>query len=197
MNLENFEEDNRSNIKASENFASYFWKASPLYRSKKGGLHSFLRKIDVLKSFSDLELYTFSKYLHLRNYDEKEVIFREGDRGFGFYLIYTGSVKIFTSNDKGENNFITDLEKYDFFGELSLLEQTAVRSATVIAGSNTTLLAIYTPDFEEILNTRPLIAAKILKSLSIITSRRFFAVTGELKRLKEKLNGYERAQNEE
>ncbi len=195
MNKKNFEEENRSLNKVEENIASYFWKASPLYRSKKGGLHRFLRKIDVLKNFTDLELRTFSKYLHLRNYEEGECIFKEGDRGFGFYLIYTGSVRIFAKDLKGEDSFITDLEKYDFFGELSLLEANAKRSASVVAGNNTTILALYIPDFEEILDSKPIIAAKILKSLSIITTRRFFAVTSELKRLKHKVREYEKKQN--
>jgi len=195
MRKENYEEENRSITKVEENIASYFWKASPLYRSKKGGLHRFLRKIDVLKNFTDLELRTLSKYLHLRNYDENEYVFKEGDRGFGFYLIYTGSVRIFAKDLKGEDSFITDLEKYDFFGELSLLESHAKRSASVMAENNTTLLALYIPDFEEILNSKPIIAAKILKSLSLITSRRFFAVTSELKRLKHKISEYEKQQN--
>lgn len=190
----NFEEENRSTSRVNENIASYFWKASPLYRSKKAGFHSFLRKIDVLKNFTDLELRTFSRYLHLRNYDENEIVFKEGDRGFGFYLIYTGSVKIFANDPSGEQIFITDLEKHDFFGELSLLEVNAKRSASVVAGNNTTLLALYIPDFEEILDSKPIIAAKILKSLSIITTRRFFAVTSELKRLKHKISEYEKKQ---
>lgn len=190
----NFEEENRSTSRVNENIASYFWKASPLYRSKNAGIHSFLRKIDVLKNFTDLELRAFSRYLHLRNYDENEVVFKEGDRGFGFYLIFTGSVKIFANDPNGEQVFITDLEKHDFFGELSLLESNAKRSASVIAGSNTTLLALYIPDFEDILDSKPIIAAKILKSLSIITTRRFFAVTSELKRLKHKISEYEKQQ---
>ena len=194
MSKGDYEEQVKSSQKVNQNIASYFWTASPLYRSKKGGLHSFLRKIDVLKNFSDMELYTFSKFLHLRNYDENEFVFKEGDRGFGFYLVYTGNVKIFTQDSNGEQSFITDLEKYDFFGELSLLEQSARRSASVVAGANTTLLALYIPDFEEILNSRPLIGAKILKSLSLITTRRFFAVTNELKRLKMKIKEYEQNQ---
>lgn len=197
MSKENYEVENRSLNKVEENIASYFWKASPLNRSKKSGLHRFLRKIDVLKNFTDLELRTFSKYLHLRNYDEGEYVFKEGDRGFGFYLIYTGSVRIFAKNLTGEDSFITDLEKYDFFGELSLLESNAKRSASVMAENNTTLLALYIPDFEDILDSKPIIAAKILKSLSIITTRRFFAVTAELKRLKHKISEYEKQQTSE
>ena len=197
MSSRDYEKDNRSNQKLEQNIATYFWKSSPLYRSKEGGLHSFLRRIDVLKNFTDLELRTFSKYLHLRNYDENEYIFKEGDRGFGFYLIYTGSVKILTENQDGQENFITDLEKYDFFGELSLLESNTKRSASVKAGSNTTLLALYIPDFEEILDSKPIIAAKILKALATITTRRFFAVTAELKRLKQKIFEYEKKTSDE
>ena len=44
----------------------YFWQASPLSRSGTDSIPRFLRKIRVLKNFSDTELHTLSRYLHRR-----------------------------------------------------------------------------------------------------------------------------------
>ena len=60
---EKFSED-RINIPVIK----YFWQASPLAGSKKTSIHKFLRRIACFDHFSDFELYTFSKFLHLRNY---------------------------------------------------------------------------------------------------------------------------------
>ena len=72
----------------------YFWQASPLSHSKNNSIHKFLSEIKVLERFSDYELRLFSGFLHRRNFAAGERIFREGDSGFGFYIIFSGSVDI-------------------------------------------------------------------------------------------------------
>src|SRR3989338_3097615 len=72
----------------------YLWQAGPFNFSKEDSIPRFLRKIRVLKNFSDSELYVLSKYLNERNFQHGEVVFKQGDIGIGFYLIFSGHIEI-------------------------------------------------------------------------------------------------------
>tara|TARA_Y100000385_G_C12908097_1_gene557181 strand:+ start:68 stop:694 length:627 start_codon:yes stop_codon:yes gene_type:complete len=189
--------DDRINIPVIK----YFWQASPLAGSKSTSINKFLRKISCFDHFSDFELYTFSKFLHLRNYAPQEIVFKEGDGGFGFYLILDGTIDIFTKHSSisadDELNLITQLSKFDYFGELSLLEQQNRRNATAITAKNATLLTIYKPDLEELIERSPVVGAKLLQGLSTIVSKRLNAIALELKLSKEKIKKLEENANKE
>lgn len=179
----------------------YFWQASPLAGSKRTSIHKFLRRIACFDHFSDFELFTFSKFLHLRNYAAQEIVFKEGDGGFGFYLILDGTVDIFTNSSTHstdtELNLVTQLSKFDYFGELSLLEQQNRRNATAITAKSSTLLTIYKPDLEELIERSPVVGAKLLQGLSTIVSKRLNAIALELKLSKEKIKKLEDNANKE
>ena len=176
--------DDRLNIPVLK----YFWQASPLSGARSKGVHNFLRKVRGLDNFTDYELRRFSKFLHLRSFHAGEKIFLEGSGGFGFYLIYSGNVDIIsggTGDDQGQ--IITTLGEGEYFGELALLEERSVRNATAQAKNQVTLLAFFKPDLDELTERYPVVASKLLRSVSLIVSRRFKAVANELKVLKEKL----------
>lgn len=190
LNSKHFNED-RVNIP----ILKYFWQSSPLSGSKSSSIHSFLREIRVLERFTDYELRIFSQFLHRRNFTSGETIFREGDSGFGFYIIFSGVVDIFAKKQskvikegESDNYFlnVAQLGKHDYFGELSLLESTAVRNATAVAKEKLVLLAFFKPDLEELIEKYPVVAAKFLQAVAIIVARRFQNVTAELKLIKEK-----------
>jgi CRP/FNR family cyclic AMP-dependent transcriptional regulator len=189
--IEDIEKGDRVNIP----IIKYFWQASPLTGSKNTSFHKFLRNISCFDHFSDYELYLFTKFLHIRNYAPKEVVFKEGDGGFGFYLIFDGNVDIYTASSSLSNeqdlNFVTQLSKFSYFGELALLEQQNKRNATAISAKATTLLTIYKPDLEELIERYPVVGAKLLQGLSTIVSKRLNAIANELKITKEKLEKLE------
>ena len=127
----------------------YLWDASPLSFIGKESYHEFFKKVSVLNSFSDNEIRLFTKFLHRREFQTDEVIFTQGDSGYGFYFIYSGAVNIYASHsgqrsDMGD--FVIKLEKRQYFGEMGLLEEFNRRSATVVAADNTVLLGIFKPD---------------------------------------------------
>ncbi len=172
----------------------YFWQASPLATDKKSSIPIFLRNIKVFDNFSDYELKKFSDFLHERVFSDDEIIIREGDSGFGFYLIFNGNIEIFTKknivvdgNLDTRQQLIARLGKGDYFGELALLEKQNKRNASAVSKGASTLLTIYKPDIEELIERYPVIGAKFLQAISLIVAYRFNAVTLEMKNLKEKL----------
>lgn len=177
----------------------YFWQASPLATNKEKSIPAFLRMMKVFDTFSDYELKSFSNFLHKRAFEDEEVVIEEGDRGFGFYLIFSGSVEVFFKRSRMEENshetyqqFLTDLSRYEYFGELALLEKQNKRNATVVAKGNLLLLAIYKPDIEELIERYPVIGAKFLQGISLIVAQRFNNVALELRAMKERIHELEK-----
>lgn len=172
----------------------YFWQASPLSGSKKASTHKFFRQIQAFEQFSDHEVFLFSKFLHVRKFESNEMIFREGDGGFGFYFIFNGSVNIYTdeyetnSDELKAMNFVTQLEKCQYFGELALLEPHNRRNASAVSQGVTTLLAVYKPDLEELIERYPVVGAKFLQTIALIVASRLQNIAKQFRTLKDKQN---------
>ena len=64
------------------------------------------------------------------------------------------------------------LEEGDYFGELALLQENNIRSATLKANSKVSLLSFYQPDLEDLILAHPKVSARIIQALSLIVSNR-------------------------
>ena len=195
-NIEGFKSD-----RVNTPILQYFWNASPLSRNKKSSLHNFLRNIKVLSKLTDFELRLLSQYLHQREFEANEQVFHQGDRGFGFYFIYTGAIEIYLDKKSNENkkneHHIVNLVQGQYFGELALLDEQDVRNASARAKQNSTLFALFRPDLEELLERYPVVAAKLLQSISLIITRRFIQTASEVQILKEKVKRLEKDESKE
>lgn len=93
-----------------------------------------------------------------------EEIFREGDLGTDMFIIQEGQVQILKqigSEEKG----LAMLEKGDFFGEMSILEDLP-RAATAVAKVPVKLLQINGSTFDQMLRKNPEIAVRMMRKLS-------------------------------
>ncbi|HEY4572981.1 MAG TPA: cyclic nucleotide-binding domain-containing protein, partial [Thermoanaerobaculia bacterium] len=97
-------------------------------------------------------------------YKAGEHIFREGDLGTEMYIINEGKVEIL--NVVGdEEQVLAVLEKGDFFGEMSVLEDLP-RAATARAATDVRLLQINGSTFDQLLQGNPEIAVRMMRKLS-------------------------------
>jgi CRP-like cAMP-binding protein len=93
-----------------------------------------------------------------------EYIFREGDLGTEMYIISEGKVEIL--NRLGDQDrVLAVLEKGDFFGEMSVLEDMP-RAASARALTDTRLLQINGSTFDQMLQSNPEIAVRMMRKLS-------------------------------
>jgi Cyclic nucleotide-binding domain/FHA domain len=93
-----------------------------------------------------------------------EYVFREGDLGTEMYIINEGKVEIL--NQVGdEEQLLAVLEKGDFFGEMSVLEDLP-RAASARALTDVRLLQINGSTFDHLLRTNPEIAVRMMRKLS-------------------------------
>jgi len=92
------------------------------------------------------------------------VIFDEGEVGTEMYVIQSGSVDIL-KRVKGAEKHIATLEKGDFFGEMSILEEVP-RTAVARARTDVELVRINQSTFDEMLRHNGEIAVRMLRKLS-------------------------------
>jgi CRP-like cAMP-binding protein len=91
-------------------------------------------------------------------------VFREGDLGTEMYIIQEGKIEIL--NRMGdEDRVLAVLEKGDFFGEMSVLEDLP-RAASARALTDTRLLQINGSTFDQMLQANPEIAVRMMRKLS-------------------------------
>ncbi|HXU47311.1 MAG TPA: cyclic nucleotide-binding domain-containing protein [Thermoanaerobaculia bacterium] len=97
-------------------------------------------------------------------YPAGQYIFHEGELGTEMYLVNEGQVEVL--NRVGEDDCqIAVLDKGDFFGEMSLLEDLP-RAASIRALSDVKLVLINGTTFERMLQTNPEIAVRMMRKLS-------------------------------
>lgn len=93
-----------------------------------------------------------------------DYVFREGELGTEMYIINEGKVEIL--NQVGdEEQLLAVLEKGDFFGEMSVLEDLP-RAASARAATDIRLLHINGSTFDQLLQGNPEIAVRMMRKLS-------------------------------
>ena len=93
-----------------------------------------------------------------------DVILREGDLGTEMYVIHQGKVEIRKQVGE-ETKVLAVLEKGDFFGEMSLLEDLP-RAASAHALTDGRLVQIDGTTFTHLLTSNPEIAVRMMRKLS-------------------------------
>lgn len=92
-----------------------------------------------------------------------EFVFRQGDLGTEMFVVHSGEVEIFHEGDPPRS--VALLEKGDFFGEMSLLEDVP-RSASARARSAATLFRVDGAMFTDLVSAQPEFAVCIMRRLS-------------------------------
>lgn len=105
-----------------------------------------LRKIYIFKNLSEQKLIALSKLMKKEKFNQNQFIVKEDTEGDKFYLINKGRVKIVR-----DNKTIRELEKGNYFGEISLLNKEN-RTASVIAIEETICYVLSKDDFLSIID---------------------------------------------
>ncbi len=95
-----------------------------------------------------------------------EVLFLEGDQGQVFYIIKSGAIDIIKSDPVSKKQVkLATREKGDFFGEMSLLEDSP-RFATAKAAEDSIVLELSRDSFKKLIIDQPSIAYEVMSVLS-------------------------------
>ena len=93
-----------------------------------------------------------------------DLIFREGDPGFHFYIIDEGEVEIFSYTKSGEKLVLTTLTAGEAFGEFALLDHSP-RSASARALVDSKIVRVSEKGYEHMLAKLPMWATAMMKAV--------------------------------
>lgn len=139
-----------------------------------------LRAVPLFSALKDRELKKVLRLVHERTYQPGEIVFREGERGAGMYIIKSGAVSIVARLPGGGERQLALLTSRQFFGEMALLED-APRSATSLAVERTALLGFFEPDLEALIERDSQLGSRILWQLARLMAARLRATNEALK----------------
>ena len=105
-----------------------------------------------------------------KTFKEGDYIFFEGDLETHFYIIETGTVKIFTKNRAGQRVEIAKFSSGETFGEFALIDKGA-RSASALAVTEVKVLQVSEEGYQTMLEDLPVWAASMLKSFMLRLKR--------------------------
>jgi CRP/FNR family cyclic AMP-dependent transcriptional regulator len=150
------------------------------FRNRKkedDSLEKLLSGVPIFSQLTSRELRQVGTIVHRRQYASGEFVFTQGDPGLGMYVIENGKVEIIFCEDAGTEKKLAMLTNGDFFGELSLLDESP-RSATAVARTGSKIIGFFRPDLIDLLERSPKLGTKILLKLGEVIGTRL-RVTNE------------------
>jgi rhodanese-related sulfurtransferase len=110
------------------------------------------------------------------------LVFKRGDPGDSFWVILSGKVKVFRSDDQGVEITLSEMGPGQSFGEVALLTGEA-RSASVETLEETQALVLTKEQFEQVLKSHPEVSLTFIKQLSGWLKRDEQALETEARRM--------------
>ena len=99
-----------------------------------------------------------------KRYKDGEIIIKQGESGNSLYVIQEGRVDVIHETPEGDIK-LAELRESDFFGEMGLFEED-VRSCTVRAAGQATVLTIDKRNFFKSIRRDPSLAYRLLEKMS-------------------------------
>ena len=126
----------------------------------------FLRRVPLFHSLKNRQLETLAKRFVGREYPAGKVIVTQGQGGEGFFVVASGKCQAVRERLDGEKVVVNSFEAGDFFGELALLDETGLRTATVSAIEDTKCLVLTRWDFLAVLKEDAEMSIDILQEMA-------------------------------
>lgn len=124
----------------------------------------WLKKVSLFDNLNDEQLDHIIRIAQRRSYGPGTVLFQEKEPGHIFYVILSGSIKIYTKSPTGAEKVLSLINAGESFGELSLLDGRP-RSASAQTLEATSVLELSSQAFMELLGTHFDITRGILTEL--------------------------------
>ncbi|WP_158602290.1 Crp/Fnr family transcriptional regulator [Cohnella endophytica] len=124
----------------------------------------WLKKVSLFDNLNDEQLEHILRISHRRTLPQGTTLFYEKEAGSTFYVVLSGSIKLFTKSHAGEEKVLSLVNAGESFGELSLLDGLP-RSASAQTLESTTVLELSSEQFMGLLQDHFDITRGILAEL--------------------------------
>lgn len=125
-----------------------------------GVLAHMLRKVDFFSPLTVGQLDQVLPQVRIHSFAPGEKVFRQGDPGDAFYIVYKGSVEVRLKRLVFLSKTVATLREGEFFGETALVSKEP-RNATIVATEPTLIFALISDDFQFVLQQNPVAATEM------------------------------------
>lgn len=125
-----------------------------------------LRKSRMFTDLPASDIEAIAAGCSLRTLAKDEMLFREGERAEGFYVVQTGKVSIFRVTPDGREQIICIFETAESFAEVTLATMETY-PANAIALESSQVILVSKGHFRDLLYRKPELALHMLASMSL------------------------------
>lgn len=132
--------------------------------------------------FAELDAAELSEIVHIMQVQRVRAgaaVFREGDAGDAWYVVYDGRAEVLKSNEFLPTQRLSVIGRRSCFGEMAILDHSP-RSASVVAIEDCTVFRFPRRDFEPLLAEGNLAAYKLIYEMAKVLSTRQRKITQDL-----------------
>ncbi len=133
---------------------------------RRTALLGTLRQTRMFADLSSENLEAVADVCSLRSLQKGELLFREGDRAEGFYVLQTGAISVFKITPDGREQIICVFRPPESFAEVTLATL-EVYPANAIALESSTVVVVQRTGFRELIVRKPELSLHMLASMSL------------------------------
>jgi len=127
---------------------------------------SLISNIPLFATIPPDELAELASELQQVAFPAGTILMREGERGEGVYIVLSGMFEIIKELGTPDEYLFGRRGAGEFLGEMGLLNQDGLRTASVRASSDAQVIRLTHADFERLLGRYPKMAYELLRALS-------------------------------
>ena len=135
-----------------------------------------LQKMKLFKGLPDDELEVIGPFGKRVKFERNQTIIKEGASKPGLHVLISGEIEVLlpknnTSNKRLSNIHLCKMERGDYFGEYSLIDNEPA-SASVVAKENCLIFYISCSNFEKLIEAHKVIGGKIFRNMLEVLVKR-------------------------
>jgi serine phosphatase RsbU (regulator of sigma subunit) len=146
-----------------------------------------IKRVPLFANLPEEEIARLAATLQRTGWPAGEVLFREGERGDRFYIVFRGRIALIQDLGTADEHVLAVRGPGEFIGEQSLLSPDGLRAASARAEENCLLLEMTRSDFDAVLLRNPLLAYEMLRVQSMRLKEAYDAATEELRQHNQQL----------
>ena len=126
--------------------------------------HDMLKNVALFAALDEKALQAIAQHAVNRTYPKNSVVINEGDNSDSLYIILSGKVKVYLSDENGKEIIIGIQQPGDYFGELALIDEEP-RAASIMTLEKSSFSVISKSSFHQYLLSHPDAALMLLRDL--------------------------------
>lgn len=128
--------------------------------------HEFLRQVPLFEKLTEGEVRLIRGLGGMKNYSKDQIIFLEGDPFTGFYVVLSGTVKVYKLSAEGDEKVLHVLKPYKSFAETPLFTDSGSYPACAQAVEEATLFYIPRAEFRKLMAENPSLTVKLSEAFA-------------------------------